>query len=1105
MAIHRYDEYKSNVRPQQQEAPSKAPSAAPSATPSAAPKTDAPNSVFVPEDQPKSAEKSQTAADSVPSSNPEAEAPGTPAEETSASPLDESVTDLAELTDIEKYILANPDLFPENVTIDDVISYLSRKKDKTDEEFALLASLKEPSASVSASAADKSKAGAAEPAEAKSSEEQKKQVEYDKLYSEEGTAYQKTSRVLHKYLMENDSKYASLKTEKERQAYRDSQIAQMRQKMGLSKNMSQAQRDIMQANIAKLYIDAGVTGKNIAELKNKDDISNRIRDINNKKFADTNFKFDTNKSAHEQLHDFIDYALSKNDKQYQKLTTKEQKQEYIDKYKNVLVERLLPLGIDARNLSADSIEAIDHIALAAIKTLQSQGKTLESLKDDLDMTDSTKMQTFYAQVLSENKEYIEKIDNAAIKQVFNNVLNRAEIYLDLKNDGSTKKVTDRDIYNKLVELEKTGKLSKEQNALLEIYKKYDTKCAAMLDREAKPMDFNALCIMANKTPEEFAKIILSDKNGNPLKGELLAERLNKIRPFLDADISSDVNEIIALQVQKNMGFETIGESNNFLVKNGILTSDDHIKAVVLNRPKNAANIANAINEFGSDEQKQELQKTHANIAGMFDDLNSQLEYNDNLSTNAYLVSIDAINSGVRKYYSLEQQDAYRNYSVSNSLSAERTTAFTKSYILSGTPEQQLRDAQYFSTVKDPAVTEGMAAAEKHVDSSIRHQYSECVDNAINNNGYNSQEIENINQARNSGQTSYERNAVSSENKTSSSSSTSDTQKSKSASSAGSTNSSGKSDSTNSSSTKTSSASSSSSNTSEAQKVNVSTQSKSAVNNLKAKLSDIYLQSTQASYEHSLAERKKTLDSLQAIIDKIQNDQEVRAQKQAEIAAKEAKTDEETAKAVQEADVKSADEQRSDEAKIVNEVAAELEEEEILEKKYDIPADTIKELKKARSDGDLSKIYSLLPAKAKTHFVQYISKKDTATIIGFIRNRSTDKALIRELCKLNPSLIRILEPDLLESCGIAKADIIKYASPSHLSMLMYDLARTGKTDQLKQFMEALGDDAPDIALNSKPVPGDDRYFEGLYQNMSIASNKVAMRQNITKKVSYDQLC
>ena len=886
-------------------------------------------------------------------------------------------------------------------------------------------------------------------------------AEYEEIYSKSGTEYERTSRVIDKYLLENDSKYQSLRSENEKRQYRDSLIANMRVKLGYSKNITQAQRNIMQKEIAKLFMDAAVTGVPLSANTPAAEVKSRLKSANAKTSKNIlgDLKFDESKTALQQLDDVILQIASK-DPRYKNLTDDKAKQKYIEDVKAKISKQLFAINIDIAKLKPEDKEALSRIALSAIHKLQSDG--VNNLDDLTKLASNSDFQnTFMAKVLTDNKDLINKIENPETRKQLEVTLAKADIYNEIKANNPKKSVLEKDILKYLKQMDKEGKL--DSFALKKLYKVYANleKLPGALDEESNMTSLASMCLLTGMQPDEYLTNVLCDKDGNLLKGEKLKEGISDLKRILgDSTDNAGIKVLRDFLLKHNVSKDKL---DDLFYQTNIVNDRQFRHALANSDSTMAAYSANVIQKLGSDAEIASYNNINLYAASVLKPVEMQ-SYQTQLSDQAYNVFSNNLNTGVHQYYTQAEQDQFRNSMVtSEDVSSTRKTEFTKSYIVTGSPEQQLHDAKYFSTVKDPAVTEGLAAAVPHIkNTEVRNTVNSYVDNAIKNNGYSSNEIKSINTARDTGKTSYEKNTVSSDNKASNTTSIGNSQKLQSSSSnnTAATNSSG------------SSSSNPGSTSDVTQKVSVSVQTKSAVNELKTKLSDIYKQSAQASYEHSLAEREKTLNSLQAIIDKIQNDQEVRAQKQAENAAKEAKTDEEIAKAKEEADVRTDKVQQDALVEIADECVDDVQ------KKYGISQETLNELKSAQRQGDLSTIYSKLAKispEAQKHFIQRLSRKDTATIIGFIRSRSSDKSLIRELCRLNPSLIRILEPDLLESCGIAKADIIKYASPSHLAMLMYDLAKTGKIDQLKQFIEALGDDAPDFALNSRPVPGDDRFY------------------------------
>ena len=1007
---------------------------------------------------------------------------------------------------LDEYIENNYDQLAElsrKEQLDAIIGILSRKGDLTQEEQLILSlaqaelnSYEEPSVGVGADGSDASEnTENATVKKVKTESEiraEKKQKEYQDIYSKEGTAYEKTSRIIDKYLMENDSNYAKLQSEKAKQQYRDNLIKSFREQMDLDSNITPAQRSVMQDNIAKLIINAASQGKMIvASSKNNSPKCNLSRteieqDLANtpdskfKKIIDS-IEIDPNKSPKEQLHTIIDKYLTETDNEYKKLKTEKDKSEYIQKKLGEYTQKMF--SIDINKLDKSEKESLELLALAAFKEVKESGTSIESLMN------SDKQQAFIAQILTENKNLLNNIKDSNTKLIFERTLKKAEIYNTIRINDPDKIIHEKDILNKLKEMKKNGQIDGNK-ALEQLYEYYSNaekmdanlpKGQKMLDQTANTTSLVGMASVLGMTPEKFISKQVLDDNGKLLSKDDLVKKLsNPALKNMLGDCKDDVGIrlIHDYLIKSGCSKEDVSE---ILTKANLYNAHTAFNAMARKDCDTAAKITNGIANYGIKEEKDAVTRVAGASSAILDD-KSGMEFTDSLNDNAYAMVADAFNTGIHINWSQQQQDAYRNSIVTDAnVTAERKTAFTKSYISTGTAEQQLHDSKYLSTVKDAAVTEGLAAAEKFVDASVKSQYRSYVDNAIKNNGYSQAEINNINAARETGKTSYERNIEVQ--------STNSAQPLKSQ-------------------TKVSTQQSTVTNISTAQ----ISYSKSTVK-LSAANSDLPKQFAQTllqlQYQASVAQKEKAMQDLQNIIDKIQNDQEVRAQKQAKIKAKEASTDEEIAEAIKTADEKSAQTQKTDEEKIANESKESIGElNEVVEtpkieevaKKFNISVDDVKELQEAHRQGDLNTIYTKLGSisvDAQKKFVQFISRKDTATIIGFIRNRSTDKSLIKELCRLNPNLIKSLDPDLLLDCGIAKADIIKYAGASQLAAMLASQARLGHTDVLNQFYEALGYNK-DVSYNNKNafLPGGDGFYSSYNRqdnSAAIASNTIPNRQ------------
>lgn len=937
----------------------------------------------------------------------------------------------------------------------------------------------------------------------------KKELEYQNILSSKNdTNYQKTFKVLDKYLSENDEKYKALSSDKDKKDYINKKIHDLlkvfkpdaKERKNGTLDLSLEDRNDGLRSIISLCISADVKGADINKITSAGVNATRIfineyKQSKTNKIADLIGLDDKTKSSDEILHNAMELALSK-DTKYQSLAGKE-KEAYLKEKSVEYISKIIGLKIPVDAFDKPENAVLKDGAVALLREMHATGMNIE----DFGKLSSKKQALLLKNTFQKNPQMLEKLTPNQ-KKNFNEYLTRLSIISELETDNPT----ENDIYKALLKKEKNGQLSESEQDLLNYYSNIAQRsdCQSMLNAKAGLTSFIGLACLTGKQPEEIRNMSLESVNWGKANTKDGDENLARHIRLLGtdgtiADIRTTEDHYRAWAKQQGWSDEKIDAEwvkickiYNISRVSGFVAAHHAVRGEAVNS-REAFNYG--INNATSPEDKQNLQAQVTNSVQYFKTADQLFEFNDGLND----LYADSAAKGMHQYHTRETNaDVVKRLSQSQNTTDAYKSTLTSSLVKYSDAADQEYYGLELSKIKDSSVTEGLAAAEQYVDSSVKSQYSKYVDNAIKNNGYSADEVKNINTARETGQTSYERNSVSSDNsKSSTADSTSSTNsKTQTANNTTANPASAQNSTSNATASYTAGASSSS-------VVKISQQTKPYVAELRTQLDDLAKKSAQASYEHSLAEREKTLNSLQAIIDKIQNDQQVRAQKQAELALKEAKTDEEVAQAKEKADARTEKEQQEALKNVASETIAELEQEEKLEKKYNIPIETIKELQTAQRQGDLSRLYSKLgeiSADAQKHFIQYLSRKDSATILGFIRSRSSDKSLIKELCKLNPSLIKMLDPNMLLECGIAKADIIKYADFRQVSALLYELAKVGNTDELNQFYDVLGYSARNVAnVPSKPVPGDDRYFAQLNKNMSSASNKVAMRYDIDKKV------
>lgn len=912
------------------------------------------------------------------------------------------------------------------------------------------------------------------------SDNNQKEMEYQKLISsKDDTNYQKTYKVLDKYLTENDAKYKSLTTEEEKRKYIDNKIhdllkvlnpdAKVRKNGTL--NLSVEDRAKSFRDIWALCVAADTQNVNIDQISAKGfqfttEFIDKYKESKTQAFADAVGLNDKNKSSDEILHNAMELLL-KNDPKYKKLKGKE-KEDYLKDKSIEFLSNILGLKIPKEALNDPNNKLLKDGAVALLREINKEGMTLESFAKSTPKQQAEILKT----AIKNNPQMMEHLSDKQ-KKSMREYQARLAIISELDNDNPT----ENDIFKALLKKEKNNKLSADEKGLLDYYKNISQRkdCQSMLNAKAELSSFIGLACFTGKQPEEIRKLSLQsvnwDKAINSKDGdENLAKhiRLTGNNGTIE-DLKATKDSFLEYAKSQGWSEAQIEKTWHKLCKRyniaqvcGSVAAHHIVHGEVVNA-KETINFGKNNAASSADVDNLKLQVTDS--FKYFETKEQVFEFNDGLD-DAFARS-SAL--GMETYQSRETNTYVMNMlAKSENTSDNYKSTLTSSLIEYASPENQLYYGQEFSKIKDASITEGLAAAEKYVDASVKKQYSSYIDNAIKNNGYSADEAKNINTARETGQTSYERNASSADSSNSSS------KISQSTTNSGSNNSC--------STSKTSTASS---------KVNISPANSNTVAQLKAQLAKLQ-------YEHSIALRDKALDGLQNIIDKIQNDQEVRAQKQAELAAKEAKTDAEISQAIKEAETKSADIQKKDETKVaqeskesvgvLNEIVETKKVEEVA-KKFNISVEDVKVLREAQRQGDLNTIYTKLgsiSADAQKKFVQFLARKDTATIIGFIRNRSTDKSLIKELCRLNPNLIKSLDPDLLLDCGIAKTDIIKYAGASQLASMLESLARLGHTDVLNQFYEALGYSDEQITYAKRTIPGSPEWESQMRDNMKHAS-------------------
>ena len=937
----------------------------------------------------------------------------------------------------------------------------------------------------------------------KTPEQEKKHNEYTELYQESGTDYEKTSRVLDKYLTENNESYAKLKesyghaknkTEKNKI---EQQMKKQRDKLihdwqavvnpGIDNSKLSVrlrQRGIRE--IGKIFAYAGEKGikQDSEELRDKkfiSDIKSNRYEIEKIETAIQSIDFEAAKDNPDKVIKEFAQAMLKDDAKYNSLTGEAQEKYLQEKIASTISDRI-GMKFSAEELQNNPrIAVLKKVMVSIIKKAKENGSDINKILNN---------KSILADELIKNmKKYEEEINKLPenerrdAKRFLTHIIISKKINKDIEKDGA---ITERDIYNNLKKRSVEEKnLNEDEKDLLRYLERINKHNPAILNQE---FDYTSAVSMSivlgeklNKIGERYSAYIDEGKTSNE-RITRLADVAAKFRGTNKA--STILTDIITRYEAKNGSIEKELISNKKLRNSTLYAA--YIANINLdaNDPESriaAVNSHKLLNKMGKLSTAEAIAYKNS-ISGWSENdhirMGKEKEYRNVLSENKQLRSLNT--QVVLANFS---DNSIRNIQKENIKTGDKkfNTLYSQSLIESADPKRQISLSKELLSLHDSATTEGIAAAEQSVDSSVREEYSKALNNEINSGYYTTEQKANFQTARETGQTSFER-----------------TQSSEGA----------KSEASNLNNKTTSPISSS---TPEAgvrpTKVTISTiyisqESKTYAREIKTTLAQLDSENKKAEAMKKAADNiaKIQKDAIEREYTKAEQ-QKIQEQKQAvETAQKE------NAK-------KSEEKLKSDIAKAVDTSIEEIKEE--------LPAspeaaevqkafgEMFNELKAYAKAGQIDQVYSLLGKipKAQEKFLEKLATKHISTITHFIK--TADKAVIRQLCELNPSLIAVLDKSTLLEIGISKAKIIKYGDKDQIAGLLTDLQMSSTKDTLNEFYEIMGikednpQDPAEAVKKNGNVNGGDDHMARLMQNMKDASknNEIALSSNIVGGSSY----
>ncbi len=948
-------------------------------------------------------------------------------------------------------------------------------------------------------------------------EKAKKYQEYGKLMVKGGTEYEKTSRVMDKFLSETDTKYQSLKTENEKRRYRDGLITDLQKVVNpniKNSNLTKGQRKQGLIKIAIIYIMAAAdktsvnTILSLGQDKLDERIDNAKKTMSEAIFKQANLR-DKTLSAEQKIDNLAEMMLSSDD-DYAKITDPKLKKQYKDKWIAETVSDQLHMNITAEDMNTPQMKIFKEAYIEILTSLQDKGtdKSFSQLppKDQAEIIHG---------VIAKNKDKIKSYSPDMQTEL--EVLDaRCNIIMEMNKQ----RVSERDIYEAL---KNKKDLSIAEKELLAYYKDVQSYSGgnALLNQPARMTSDIGLSILTGKpakniqdkqyeyatknfSAEDFVNghkdskmnefihdniYGVQSKNKKYLSG---AEKINNMIDFIMSKTNMSRDEVIKQLEVCGYISETDCEA---LVANSFAQKDGKVGAIaasiVRNHPNsNRKNLENDLTTFASGLSKAEATSYSTNQYTIDDakkDPTTLLPFQTGLNANTGLSNSDR--------WEITE-------SVASSTPREYASLFTKSLIQTGNADQQLEYSNFAKNTNNAAIAEGVAAAEQYVDESVKAKYSQNVD-AMMKNFEGTPEYNNIQTARETGKTSYEtQNGVSTNDRVDYSAKSEKSSKSN----GNSVNSSASSSSSTATSSSSQTAAKARNVAASASTVTLSSEGQKSVQQLQTLVAQLSAQQSKQSKEQVLAQLERIITKIQDDA-KAQNTKKLEQAKKAE-AAELAQKEEELKKADEKGQIlqEKVDAALSEEnpqalEAATNELLEDFEQEVQKQSVSGIPQEIITQFKEA--SGDIAKIYDIvqknLSGDMQNQFMAHLAKAKPYLVKDFITAYKNDPAVLKQLIELNPSLMSMLEPDTLISCGFNAKDIIEHGDKNSLSRMFYDLAREGSSAKstLNVFYEAMGI-KPDNDLSASEVvkkndlsnvPGSDEWFAANFggSGSSVVSN------------------
>lgn len=532
---------------------------------------------------------------------------------------------------------------------------------------------------------------------------------------------EKLAVLMDSYLSETDENFANL-SEKEKQKYVKSQMKD------LMSVLNPGKKSLCQFEEKKIFKDASLllaasreSGVPIADYKqmSPDQLRQIIKQEGQKQIS----RFAQlvppekleGKSNLEKIDTYADYFLSISDDKYNSLEG-EEKALYRKNKCNEFIEK--DLGFKKwSNLPAAQQDKLYKYGVTVLCEMSRNGNSIE----DFAKMPLAKQTEFLLNALSAEN----KAENA---EVIKELRAKAELISSIADTG-IKNPTEHDIHKKLQELNKQGKLSPEQKIMLDEYNNLKELGVDFKHEHAHAHSNKVKAKTLGCDVNEYIKNSLdgiNKDNVNEYKGDIISVARGAV---LDKDINQlkflrdtlkekgfsddEIDKLIPAKFYNRFQARGLAHKDGKLVAQAIdsamATKDDAAKI----------STSKAVNLSAKYLRGKEL-VTVGETAVQYESLVKP--FSESINNREYITKEAAA-------------DVSKQILSSENVPNASKAVFTKEFVTTAAKngaEEQLYFGKELSEIENPAVTEGLAAASKSVDSSVRSQYDSYVDSAMKN-------------------------------------------------------------------------------------------------------------------------------------------------------------------------------------------------------------------------------------------------------------------------------------------------------------------------------------------------------------------------------------